>query len=255
MTGEFFNDISQYEVEKQGYVFKVPSFYYDNLSMNAVFTASTNKVRSYLPHPDMHPVEIFPGRCLLSFTAFEYRKTDLDPYNEFSIGVLIEFQKRSIPFAGALRKILKREFSLYVWHLPVTTEIARVGGVEFFGYPKFIADIEFTRSGDKLRCDLSEKGSRILSMEGKMLPTEPGKRLRYITYSLNGGVPLVTNICVNPLQFAQSRASDAVSLEIDGDHPIAKELQEIDISDTPTAYQYSPNNEAILFAGRNLMDA
>lgn len=214
--------------QKQGYVFKVPSFCYGNLSMNAVFTASTNKVRSYVPHPDMHPVEIFPGRCLLSFTAFEYRKTDLDPYNEFS---------------------------LYVWHLPVTTETARVGGVEFFGYLKFIADIEFTRSGDKLRCDLSEKGSRILSMEGKMLPTEPGKRLRYITYSLNGGVPLVTNICVNPLQFAQSRASDAVSLEIDGDHPIAKELQEIDISDTPTAYQYSPNNEAILFAGRNLMDA
>ncbi len=255
MSGEFFNDVLQYEVEKQGYVFKVPSFYYDNLSMNAVFTASTNRVRSYLPHPDMHPVEILPGKCLISFTAFEYRKTDLDPYNEFSIGVLIEFQKRSIPFAGALKKMLKREFSLYVWHLPVTTEIARVGGVEFYGYPKFIADIEFTRSGDKLRCDLSEKGSRILSMEGKMLPTEPGKRLRYITYSLNGGVPLVTNVCVNPLQFAQSRDSDAVSLEIDGDHPIAKELQEIDISDTPSVYQYSPNNEAILFAGRNLMDA
>lgn len=254
IRGEFFDGVVQYEVEKQDYVYKVPTFYYDNLSMNAAFTASTKRVRNYLPHPDMRPVEILPGRCLVTFTAFEYRKTDLGPYNEFSIGVLIEFDKRPVPVVGALKNILKREFTLFVWHLPVTTEIARVGGVEYYGYPKFIADIEFTRSEDKLRCDVSEEGSKILSMEAKMLPAEPGKRLRYITYSLNSGSPMVTNICVNPLQFAQSRDSDATRLEFGSDHPIAKELQGINLGDTPNLYQYSPNNEAILFAGRNLMD-
>ena len=141
-----------------------------------------------------------------------------------------------------------------MWHLPVTTEIARVGGVEFFGYPKFIADIEFSRSGDNLRCDLSEQGTRILSMEGKMLPTEPGKRLRYITYSLNNGIPLVTNVFVNPLQFAQSRDSDAARLEIGSDHPIAKKLQESTSLTFPPCTTTARTTRAVLFAGRNLMD-
>jgi len=51
----------------------------------AVYTASTRRVRRLLPHPAMNPIEMFPGRCMVAFTAYEYRKTDIGPYNEFSI--------------------------------------------------------------------------------------------------------------------------------------------------------------------------
>ena len=48
-------------------------------------------------------------------------------------------------FTGILRKP-PTEPEVYIHHLPVTTEIARDAGVEFAGYPKFLAYIGFTVS-------------------------------------------------------------------------------------------------------------
>lgn len=79
------------------------------------------------------------------FSAYEYRKTDADPYNEVSIAIMATFQQRQIPGVTLAVQAMRHRFTSYVWHLPVTTERARVGGVELFGYPKFIADISFER--------------------------------------------------------------------------------------------------------------
>jgi hypothetical protein len=254
MNNEFFEGVIQLEVEKEGQAIKLPIFYQDVLSMTASFTASTKAVKKYLPHPDMKPIEFFPGRCMVAFTAFEYRKCDIDPYNEFSISVLIKFKKTQIPFFSAISQLIRRTYSTYVWHLPVTTEVARVGGVELYGYPKFIADIDFKKDDSWVQCDLSEKGQKILSLRGQVLETSPGKRLRYITYTIKDNVPLVTNVFVNPIEFAQSRDSAAAQLEIGTDHPICKELRSIDLGEKSQQYMYSPVNQAILFSGRNLMD-
>jgi hypothetical protein len=136
----------------------------------------------------------------------------------------------------------------------VTTEIARVGGVEFYGYPKFIADIEFQKEADQLSCHLSENGNKILSLRGKVLPVTRGKNSKYITYSVMEDIPLVTNVHINQLEFAESWDKQSANLEIGSDHRICEELQKIGLSATPVQYQYSPLNQAILFAGRNLMD-
>jgi hypothetical protein len=140
-----------------------------------------------------------------------------------------------------------------VWQLPVTTEIARFGGVEMYGYPKFLSEIGFTRGPDSLTCDLAEKGKRILALKGKVLPTGPGKAARYVTYSVKDGIPLVANVLVNPLEFAQTRSPDAAELTL-FDHPIADALRGVELSPKPAVVQYCPRTEAILFAGRNLRD-
>lgn len=254
MSGEIFKGIMQWEFDWQGMKAKVPVFYYDNTSMTAIFTASTAAVKKLLPHNAMRPIEMFPGRCLAAFTAFEYRNSDIDPYNEFSISFLTAFNKTPIPALTIGRQLLRRTFTAFVWQLPVTTEIARIGGVDLYGYPKFIGDIVFKREKDWLECRLSEKGEHILTLRGKALPTSKGKRVRYITYSVKDGIPLTANVYVDPLEFAQSFSGASASLELGTGHPISKSLGEIGLSKKPTMYQYSPANEAILFAGRNLID-
>lgn len=136
----------------------------------------------------------------------------------------------------------------------MTTEIARAGGVDLYGYPKFIADIVFQRSKDWIECDLSEKGQTILKIRGKILPTSKGAVMRYITYSMKNEIPLVANVYVNPLEYAQSMSRNTAELEIGKNHPISEVLKGLGLSKTPTFYQYSPVNEAILFAGRNMID-
>lgn len=254
MRGNFFEGIQQEEIELQGRKGKMPIFYYDNTSFAAMFTASTVKVRSFLPHSDMTPIEVFPGRCLMAFMAFEYRKSDLGPYNEFCIAVGVTFRKGQIPLATVTSQLLRRSLSAYIWRLPVTTEIARIAGVDLYGYPKFIADIDFHREPGRIRCSLADKGKKILSLSGKTLPAGVGKRLEYTTWSIKDGSPLRTRILVNPIEFSQSMSRDAARLEIGTGHPICEELKSIGLSEKPILYQYSPVTESILFAGEDVAD-
>lgn len=253
MKGELFKGVMQWEFDWQKRKAKIPVFYYDNTALTAIYTASTSKIKELLPHADMRPAELHPGKCLVAFTAFEYRDSDIDPYNEFSISFLITFDKVQIPGATAALQMAKRCYSAYVWQLPVTTEIARVGGVELYGYPKFLADIDFDKSSGWLTCELSEQGVNILTMKGKVLPTSKGKVTRYITYSVKDGIPLVANVYQNPLEYGQSIKPKSANLEL-GTHAISETLKGIGLSRNPIMYQFSPLNEAILFAGRNLMD-
>lgn len=231
----------------------LPVFYYDNSSMTAVFTASTRKVRALLPDPSMHPLELRPGRCVVAFNAFEYRDTDIDPYNEFSISFLMSYGRRSLPGIKLLRGMASRCFEAYVWQLPVTTEIARWGGVELYGYPKFLADIEFKHAPDRTSCRLSVGGRHILTLDGQVLSGAPAKLLRYRAYSMKNGIPLCANVYTNPLEYAESMSRSAASLTL-GDHDIARQLQNLDLSASPLMYQYCPRNELVLFGPRNLID-
>lgn len=255
MKGDLLKGIMQWEMnDGKGFSGKLPVFYYDNTSMTVTYTASTSKIKKYLPHKDMHPVEIFPGTCVVGFTAFEYRKTDIDPYNEFSISILITFGRKSIPGLSLLNNLMKKDFTAFIWHLPVTTEKARYGGVELYGYPKIIADIEFKREKEFIECRLSENGEHILTLKGKNLPGTQGKILRYRTYSIKDNVPLCANVYTNPLEFSQSLSRNDASIEIGEKHTISRELKDIGLSAKPIMYQYSPLNESILFAPRNLID-
>ena len=253
--GDFFKNVIQWDMMTKDLSLegKLPVFYYDNTSMTAIYTASTEKVRRLLPLPDMHPVEVWGGRALVAFTAFEYRRTDIDPYNEFSISFPITFRKKAIPGITLLGMMARRYFTAYVWQLPVTTERARKGGVEMYGYPKFLADITFATENDRLGCTLSEGRKKILTLKGQKLKTSVEKVNRFKTFSLKDGVPLVANIYMNPIQFGKSMNAKSVELTL-GDHDIARQLQEIGMGIKPLFYQYMPVMEAILFGARNLMD-
>lgn len=251
MGGEIFRGVKQWELTPG---VKFPVFYYDNTSLSAMYTAATSEVKKLLPHPDMRLIEVFPGRCIAAFTAFEYRDTDIGPYNEFSIAFPIAFRKRPAPGVTVALQMRRASYSVYIWQLPVTTEIARKGGVEFYGYPKFLADITFDKGPDSVTCRLAEQGREILSLEGKVLPTQGRKKQSYLTYSVIDDVPITGRALIDALEFARSLDGTGATLTL-GDHPIADTLRHLGLSARPMMYEYSPVTEAILFAGKNLLDA
>jgi len=249
---DFFKGLDQ--IENKEYDVKLPIFYYDNTAMSAIYTASTSRVRKYLPSPEMHPVEMFPGRCLMVFSAFEYRRTDIDPYNEFSISAVITYGKRAIPGLTSLAYMLKNCFTACILHLPVTSERARRGGVELAGYPKFIADITFAHENGYTTCTLAENGERILTLSGKKVKTSRGRLTKYIIHTMKNGIPLKANLYLNPIQYRQTIGFGAARLDIGSGHRICAELHDMRLSRMPVLYQYIPSYEAILFNSKNLID-
>src|SRR5512144_1422931 len=87
----FFEPVVQQEMTVGGLKLRVPVFYQDMTSMNAVFTASTQRVTELLSHPDLRPVEFRRGRSLLSVTALEYLQSGIGPYNEVAIAAPVVF--------------------------------------------------------------------------------------------------------------------------------------------------------------------
>jgi Acetoacetate decarboxylase (ADC) len=232
----------------------LPVFCYDNSTLSLVCTASTARVRPLIRIPDARPMELMPGRCLVTLNCFEYRKTDIGPYNEVAISFLIVRSGLNVPGLTFLYELVRRRFGAYVWQLPVTTEVARDGGLEIYGYPKFLADIRFTNDGGRFRCVVAERGAAILTAEGPVLPVRPQPGLRFVTYSLKDGIPLRANIVQNATMGAIGICRRDVSLALGNDHPVARQLSELKLGSRPLAYVYAPRSESVLFAARNLMD-
>jgi len=191
----------------------------------------------------MHPIRVMPGRGILSISAMEFRDTDLGPYNEVSIGVPFTMDTPTPLFTGILRKG-PPEPSIYIHHLPLTTGIARDAGVEFAGYPKFLAEIEFENREDWITCRLAEGGRHILTLAGRRLPTRPSPRIRVHFFTARGGRLLRSEGISSERPLARSKDKAHVRFEL-GDHPIGAELRELGIG-RPSVYQYIPKYQTIL---------
>jgi hypothetical protein len=240
---EFFQQIEHLKASWGHRTILLPVFYYDVATLSVQFLAPIEKVRELLPSSRMHPLRITPWHCVVSIAALEYRDSDIGPYNEVSIGIPIVLDKPSPVFVGTLHQVPAVP-KVYIRHLPVTTEIARDAGVDFAGYPKFLANITFEREGTWVKCCLHEAGQHILTLTGRdgTLNSVPRSRMHPIT--MREGYMLRCELIVSERNQVSGRSSDDVRLEL-GEHPIAQELRSWNLGKV-LGYQYAPQHQAIL---------
>lgn len=254
MDSEFLHSVIRWSIERKGSKRFLPYLYYNMAWIAGIYTASTERVRKLLPASELRPIELYPGRCLVAIAFFDYKELDNEPYRETSISFLVQYRKRPIPTADVLRMIRSKVFPSYIWQLPVTSEYHCSGGVELYGYPKFLADIEFHVNEVLVECTLSISDTMIVKLTGNVLPVTFGPQMRFLTYAADEGVLIMANAIVNPLQYAESRQKRDLSLEIGKGHLICETLRNLNLSSHPLLYQFSPYGESILFPGRNILD-
>ncbi|MBF0239385.1 MAG: acetoacetate decarboxylase family protein [SAR324 cluster bacterium] len=248
---DFFKGIIQ--KTNQEYAVKLPIFYYDNTTMTAIFTASTRALKKYLPE-ELCPVEAFPGKSLVALSAFEYRHTDIGPYNEFSVAALVNYPGKSIPGLSVASQLAQKDFQAFILSLPVNSEVARKGGVELSGYPKFMADIEWGKEDSDLNCTVSVKGNLLVKMQGKKLSGKKGAITRTKIFTHYKSSLLGANLYVNPQQFSQSFHGKSAQFEVGTGHPMCDLLKDLKLGSRALIYQFSAFNQAILFDSKNIID-
>lgn len=239
----FFQQIEQVKAPWGNRTICLPVFYYDVAMLSAQFLAPIATIQQFLPSARMQPLRVTPWHCVVSISAFEYRDSDIGPYNEVSIGIPVMVDEPSPLFIGTLRKV-PPVLKVYIRHLPVTTEIARAAGVDFAGYPKFLADITFERDGQWVKCHLHEAGKRILTLMGREGALNPVPRSRMHPITVREGYLLRCELVVSEREQVSGQGSDAVRLEL-GDHAIAEELRTWKLGKI-VGYQYAPHHQAIL---------
>jgi hypothetical protein len=179
----------------------------------------------------------------LTIAAYQYRETDIGPYNEVLVGVPVTIDKDTPLFTGSLRK-LPEEPMIYIQHLPVTTEIAREVGAEFSGYPKFAANIEFVEEGDSITCGLMADNQKVLTLRGRKLNLEQCPRSRAYPLTYRRGYILRSELIISEREMGTSKRRVDVELEL-GKHKIAEELKEMNLGKL-ASYSYCPQAQGIL---------
>ncbi len=121
--------------------------------VNLMFSTTMEAIENVLPPP----LEL-PSAPLGSVYVAEFHKSSFcPPYNEAAIFVSCEYKGIS---------------GSYCLSMPVTNDIAMIGGREIYGYPKKIAEqIEVTRNGDRVTGMCVRRGVPIIEIDATI--TEP----------------------------------------------------------------------------------
>ena len=218
-TGDFYQEIEHTPVPWRKYELHAPVFFPNIMLMTVSILAPLERIRSLLPSTRLKPYRITPWHSTLSITAYQYRETDLGPYNEVSIAIPVTIDEESPLFTGILRELPKRLMA-YTHRMPVTTEIARVVGAEFAGYPKFIADIEFRDEGNWLTCEWKSDNQKVLRLSSRKLGLEKVPRFRINPLNYRRGYILRCEFVVSERELGTSKSREDVKFEL-GEHQIA----------------------------------
>ena len=230
---DFFNQFEYKEIDFKGEKGEVPAKYYDVFTISAVFPVSARKLKKYLPTKKMKLIKPFPGISLMFVIAFEYRHISaLEPYNEVGIGFPIIFREGDQKYEGTR-----------IIHLPVTTERARELGFELYGYPKFVAEINFEKGENIITCVLNHENKHILTLQVPKLEVAEGTSETH-SFTVKDNKLLRTRVTTQSFS-GSSREKGKANLAL-GDHPIAEEIKELLYKNESVGHSYEPKRQTVL---------
>lgn len=251
---EFFKGVPQVDASLAGEPAKLPIFYYDGTAQTAVFPARLGALRKLLPDPRFVPARLAPGLGAVGVTCFEYRDTDIGPYNELAISIVLNNPPfaSNVPGRALLGGLRDKQLHAWVHHLPVTTEIARVGGVELYNYPKFVGSIDFEQGGGRRTCRLGEGDDHILTLGGPLIDTPHSGELQLFSHLWHDRQPQESEFKLNVIASGRSLRPGAARLELGDRHPIARELARVLVSRRSIYYELMAPFEGILYGPEHL---
>jgi hypothetical protein len=151
---------------------KLPIFYYDVSAVLIFFWTDFQKAAVQLKGTGLQACRFFNGSALTGLAFYEYRDSDIGPYNEVGLATAVYSEQGAQPtwyLPDFLRPAKKRKLGFYIHHLPVSTEAACAAGKEIWGFPKFTTQLPFSLNRNHFEAAvLDPDGGNILSVKGPL---------------------------------------------------------------------------------------
>ena len=228
---------------------ELPIRYWRTDCFMGLFPADYGAVRELLPSSRLHPVRLPGGRALVAVVAYNYLETGVGPYGEIGISPLCTLDRAAPPLL-ALVQGYRHGFSGFVAHLPVTSRIAREAGRRVWGYPKFVADMDFDLRPERQQVTLAERGSEILRLEVRRSGHVALERAPLTTFTVRDGRLVRTSVATRA-HVATTLGSSGGVLAL-GDHPVGRALAGLGLSTAPVVTRTYLTHSAILPAGEDI---
>ena len=238
---DWYAGINQVENVYDGYEMKCPVFYPEQSVLVTMFLAKTRALKKELPDvPGLSPIQIFPGVTPLMLFAVSNQVTDIGPYDSLMVSIPIKDPNsigyfhplNLIPGFEMIRQgVFQKQVHTFCWRIPDDSYISYVLGYEFFGMPKFAADVLWEDRGKDIHFAVSDDDGHILTLEAKKLKTcERNKTINGLLYFTRDKLLMTEAFKNRPRQAGFSFNPKNVKLELGRDHPMAQELRRVLIS-------------------------
>ncbi|MBI2567326.1 MAG: acetoacetate decarboxylase family protein [Candidatus Schekmanbacteria bacterium] len=227
--------------------FELPILYFRDDCFALFFTADRARVTQQMPSDRLFPVCATASRAFVGIAVFNYIDTTIGSYGEVAIVVPAVWNRRPLPILPALLEGRYPGFGMVVLHLPVTTAVARDAGRSVWGYPKFVADMEFEMTPELGSCELTEGGQQLMSIRVPRRGILVRDNRPLVTYSTRGGDLVRTTIRQRSV-YRVGLGFRGVQFAL-GSHPVASELAALGISSRPVVTRFFLERSAILAEG------
>ena len=215
----------------------LPIRYIDDRCLAATFLTDLERASKVLEGTGLQPVPQEDGKAVVVYMTWEYRQTDIGPYNEVGLTILSVANGDPAP-------------AIYVADLPVTTEAANRAGQEIWGYNKFVTEIEVKGEGKQFSSIVHDPQSGLIaSLAGTRGGSVPVAPTDIQSFSLLQQQVIKTLVQV-PTPWHAS-GGDGFRMTIgDSTHRMANNLRALGLDGAiPALVQYADPFQSLLFAG------
>jgi hypothetical protein len=226
---------------------ELPIFYTDASLLGLIYRVDPARAAPLVPTP-FEPWVVL-GKAMALVCAFDYRATTIGPYGEAGVAVFVKRAGSAPSLVRALIDIRKvKDVGLHVASLPVTTEGARAAGVELWGYPKYLTQMETTFGHDGVRFVL--RGELELTM-GRSGSLQTGG-MPFVTYSVNRDGRVLRTI-VDVDHRVRWGGAGSVEMKVLGDGPMVKCVKALGLDGAkPSLAMRTDAMRSILPAGEDM---
>ena len=219
-------------LELRGEPMRLPVLFQRSDGFAAVFGADLEGITALLPSDAIYPVRLDRDRAAVIVAAFRHHEpmaTMADgetraarPYGEVMVAALVT--PRPAPPVLPLLATSPFRMGGFVLHLPVTSRLAMDAG-RLWGYPKFVADMDFTVGPDRRSVTVGTGGHRVLTLVVRAGGRPVVDRSPTILYSEHDGSLL--ELAMPSVELHETRIGRR-GAELDlGDHEVAAGLRAI----------------------------
>jgi Acetoacetate decarboxylase (ADC) len=227
-----------------GIPFKMPVRTLTSPALFAAFAMDADQAAELLPGQELQPLRIF-GHGLLVIAVVNYLDTTIGKYVEFCIGVMVTHGTRRAPALPALAFRSLYGTGVYIYDLPVSTEISVKGGLGIWGMPKRQANLDYIVGDETVSTQYDLDGQLVVRLD--------------IPRPRQAGLPMIMNgVAYGGFRgmlhksYVHLRGGTGVTLGgrqarlLIGDHPRAEPLKHLDIRPTALATGFTPMVDGVL---------
>jgi len=228
----------QRRVLSDGTQVPLPVRYFDAQCLLATFVTDICSATALLAGSGLQAVLQDDGKAIALLGCFEYRTTDIGPYNEVCLAILAVAPGDPVP-------------AFYVTNLPVTTAAANQAGREIWGFNKFVTAIDVERDRNAFSTIVRDPGNAtIMTLKGTRSASVQMPAIDVLTFSLLGGKLLKSMVRVM-VPFKVSGGESFVLNVGRSAHPMANNLRTLALDGArPMLLQYADPFQSLLFPGQ-----